>query len=361
MVADTDPTPGGARTAPSVVVLQAGIHVVGAVHVGCYPVRKARRHRAQVLPCGALVPTDREAGVRPAHDVVRVGRIDPVRVLVDGLVPEAKPFVDLHERPAAVERLRRAHIRHVEHVGVGGIDAQLAEVHRASVTIADERPAAPLVLRPVNAGAGAAQRRWFQRVGARGRRGKSAVWSGIVAPVVATTPATATAQDHRGRIASVGLDLGVHDARIRPRDLDRNAAIGPGRQPRTGQFRPGAARILALPQRASRTTAIEAASRAPALVAGCEEHAGVGWIHHEVGEARVLVDVLDLRPGAPAIGRLVDAAIGTGAEQRTVRRDVNDVRVLRMEDDARDGLRLAQPDVRECPAAVGGLVYPVTE
>ena len=56
----------------------------------------------------------------------------------------------------------------------------------------------------------------------------------------------------------------------------------------------------------------------------------------DVGEAGVVVDELGVRPGLAAVGRLVEAALRVRSEQVPDRRDVDDVRVLRVDDDARD-------------------------
>ena len=94
----------------------------------------------------------------------------------------------------------------------------------------------------------------------------------------------------------------------------------------------------------------------PALVRRGVEDVRVRRIHHDVGEPRVVVDELRVRPGLAAVGRLVEAALRVRTEQMAHRRDVDDVRILRVHDDAADALRFVQPDVLEFLAAVGGLV-----
>ena len=83
---------------------------------------------------------------------------------------------------------------------------------------------------------------------------------------------------------------------------------------------------------------------------------GIRGIHDDVGEAGVVVDELGVRPGLAAVGRLVEPALRVRSEQMPDRRDVDDVRVLRVDDDAADALGFLQPDVHELLAAVGGLV-----
>src|SRR6185503_16935601 len=62
-----------------------------------------------------------------------------------------------------------------------------------------------------------------------------------------------------------------------------------------------------------------------------------------------------------AVRGFVDAAIGARTKERSGRRDVDRVRVTRIEHDARNRLRLAETDVRERLAAIGGLVHPVAK
>ena len=69
-----------------------------------------------------------------------------------------------------------------------------------------------------------------------------------------------------------------------------------------------------------------------------------------------VVDLQHLLPGRAAVGRLVDAALAAGPEERAGRRDEHDVVVDRIDDDAVDVPRLAQPHVAPRLAAVGRLV-----
>src|SRR5262249_55954630 len=124
---------------------------------------------------------------------------------------------------------------------------------------------------------------------------------------------------------------------------------------------PRLAAVVGLPERAAGAAAVVAASAAAALIARRVQHARIRWIHDYVCKSSVLVDVLDLRPRLAAVRRLVDAAVRARAEQMAGRGDVDDVRILRIDHDARDGLRLLEPDVRERLAAVFALVDPVAE
>ena len=168
-------------------------------------------------------------------------------------------------------------------------------------------------------------------------------------------------RSHR-RTGLARFDLRVHDFRIRSRHIERDAAPRAGRQPEVArQFRPRLARVGRLPDRAARTAAVEAAAAAAALIARRVQNVAVRRIDRNVVEARILVDELHLRPVLPAVDRLVDAAVRIRSEQVSRRCDVHGLRVLRIDDDPRDRLRLLEPRVREGPAAVGRLVNAVAE
>ena len=76
-------------------------------------------------------------------------------------------------------------------------------------------------------------------------------------------------------------------------------------------------------------------------------------IDHELGAARVVAEVQRLRPRLAAVGRHEDAALRIRSVEMSHRRDPDDVRVLRMDDHARDRVRVAQADVLELD--VGGV------
>src|SRR5262249_13447717 len=104
-----------AWTAPPVVILQTEVDVVRTVHVRRHEVREPGGHCAHVLPREPLVPAHPEPGIGTPQYVLRIRRIDPVRVLVDRLIAEAESFVDTDEGLSAVERLRRASVRDEDH------------------------------------------------------------------------------------------------------------------------------------------------------------------------------------------------------------------------------------------------------
>src|SRR5262249_1484328 len=87
-----------------------------------------------------------------------------------------------------------------------------------------------------------------------------------------------------------------------------------------------------------------------------EQRLGVGRVHLQVDDARVVVDGEHLGPVLAAVGRLVDAALLAGPVQPPERPDVDDVGVLRVNGEFADLESLLQPHVLPGLAAVGGLV-----
>src|SRR5262249_23710215 len=98
---------------------------------------------------------------------------------------------------------------------------------------------------------------------------------------------------------------------------------------------------------------------APALIRRRVEDVWVAAVHDEIGRPGLVIDVQNLLPGLAAIGRLEDAALFVGREQVAQRRDVDDVRVDRVDDDASDVLAVLQAHVLPGAAGVGRFVNAV--
>src|SRR4029434_4957393 len=131
----------GARAAPAAVVLKPDVHVVRVAHVRGHDVGERGRHRVDEVPRAALIPADVEPAVVADHDVLGIFLCDPDRVLIDVTGPTfAAGGVERRERLAAVERLRDRQTGDVDRLVVAGIDAELAEIHRARVAVAHQRP-----------------------------------------------------------------------------------------------------------------------------------------------------------------------------------------------------------------------------
>ena len=84
--------------------------------------------------------------------------------------------------------------------------------------------------------------------------------------------------------------------------------------------------------------------------------ARVVQIHRDVGAAGVLVDEQRLRPRLAAVGRAEDAALRLRAVGVAERAGEHDVRVLRVDDEARDAAGLLEAHQRPGLAGVGRLV-----
>ena len=108
--------------------------------------------------------------------------------------------------------------------------------------------------------------------------------------------------------------------------------------------------------RAARAAAVHAPLLASPLIGRGVEHLVVGRIHDELGGAGVVIDEEDTLPVQPAVGRLEDAAFAARRPQIAERRDVDDIEVHGIDDDARDLLAGAQPHVAPRLAAIRRLV-----
>ena len=99
---------------------------------------------------------------------------------------------------------------------------------------------------------------------------------------------------------------------------------------------------------------------APPLVGRRVHDVGVGGIELEIGDARVVIDVQHARPGRPAIGGAVDAAVAATRPERPLGRDEHDVRLAGIDQDSPDVLRLRQPGPLPGAPAVAAAVDAVT-
>ena len=86
------------------------------------------------------------------------------------------------------------------------------------------------------------------------------------------------------------------------------------------------------------------------------ERVGIARIHHQVDRAGARAPIQHLLPCPPAVGGFEYAAILVVGPLVTGGRDVHDVRVGRVHDDARDGLRVGEAEMGEGAAGVGGFV-----
>jgi hypothetical protein len=108
---------------------------------------------------------------------------------------------------------------------------------------------------------------------------------------------------------------------------------------------------------------VAAADQQPGLAARLPErgveHVWIRRVHHELDRARRVISKEDFLPGLAAVGGLEHAAFGIRRPDVAERGHVRHVRVARIEHDARDLLRLLEPDVLPRLAGVGGLPHSV--
>ncbi len=83
-------------------------------------------------------------------------------------------------------------------------------------------------------------------------------------------------------------------------------------------------------------------------------------IDGHVHATRVLVFVEDLLKGLAAVGRAEDPALGTGPVRMAEGRNVETLRIVGIDGNRRDLLRVAQTEVLPCLARVLGAIHAVT-
>ena len=75
---------------------------------------------------------------------------------------------------------------------------------------------------------------------------------------------------------------------------------------------------------------------AAALPGGGEQDVGVGGVDGDVGDSGVVADFEGLLPGFSTVGGFVESALAAGSPQGSLRGDVDDVRIARVDGDAAD-------------------------
>ena len=105
--------------------------------------------------------------------------------------------------------------------------------------------------------------------------------------------------------------------------------------------------------------AIRVPRRTPRIPESRVDHARVRRIDHDFDRADVLILVEHFLPALAAVRRAEHAALGVRRVQMPDRRDEHDVRILRIDGDLADVLRVVEADVRPRLSGVGGLVHAV--
>ena len=311
--------PGVRRRAPRTVVLQAAAHVIRVLHVHADLVELGDRQVAELVPVVGAVPAHRHAAVAAQDQVVRVRRVDPQRVVVQ---VHAGRRVGSEVAPS-VGRPVHAGTAQVHALGVVGVHPYLAVIHGTIVGRAQVLPR----LAPVG---------------------------GAVDAVLALALGRPAAEPLPRR-ARIGFDQREDHVAVAPVDGQPDPPLVALRQS-VGQLGPGVAAVGCAVDAAAGSAAVEAPGAPSALVRGREERARVRQVHDQVDGAGVVVDVQDLLPRVAAVGRAVDAPLRVGAPQVADRRHVRHVRVPGVDLNARDVVRVGQPQVRPRAPGVGGAV-----
>jgi hypothetical protein len=231
--------------------------------------------------------------------MVGIGRIDPQRVMVD-VNAISGPLG--RERLAAIERQVQQTAEGPDLVGSPGIDAYLAVVHRTRIHVALAPPCRAAVVRSVHTA------------------------------------------------GSFVLDDGIHDARVARRDREANAADRSVGEP-PFQLLPCRSPVERLVQSAAGAAADEPPRAPTTLIRGREQRAAVG-VHRYVHHTGIAVDEEDLLPRATAVASAEEAALVVGTPEMSKSGDEHDIRIARVDDDTPDMMRVAQPHVRPCLAAI---------
>ena len=304
-----------ARPAPRAVVLQPRAHVIRERHVVADDVRLRQGDHVQEHKVSAAVPRLRHAAVVADDEVTRVVGIDP-----HGVVIHVDALRRVADGLAAVVGEIDGRRGPVHAVGVLGIGAHLGVVEGADVVAVHLGPRRAAVARAVQAGGTRLRRLGF--VDARIRRG-------------------------------VRFDQRVDHFGVAARDGEPDAPLQRLGEAAALHLDPRLPAVGRLPQGAARPAALQEVGAAHPLPARGEQHLGVGRVHGNVDEARLVADELDELPGLAAVGRLVEAALGVRAPRPSQGGDVHDVRIGRVHDDAADRPRLLEPHRLPGEPAVG--------
>ena len=303
---DRAPHPGAGRADRRVVLLRA-IDAVRILVVDVDPVELPGQLVVDRRPGFAAVERHAGAAVIALHHPLRVGGVDPQVVVV------AMRRHDLSEAAAAVGGLPHAQVGHVDRVGMAGIGEHMrvvpGPVHQVAVR-GHLHPARPVILRAVQPG-----------------------------------------------LLPLGLHQRPHPPGPHRRNGDADLAQHAVRQAGIARdLLPGVAAIGGAEQPAARPAAGDVPEIAPRLPEAGEQDARVGGIHRQFHRPGVGVAVQHLLPVCPAVARAVHAARFVRPEDVAQRRDIDQVGVGRVHQDAPDMPGLAQPHMRPGQPGIGRFV-----
>src|SRR5207244_3677487 len=114
------------RAAPAAVVLQAAVHVVeGLTHIRRDRVVLRDRKVGNEIDGAATVVTDVNTADATDEEKIRIGRIDPHRVMI-----RVRTASGVAKSVTAISRYLQGHTHEVNAIGIGRVDANLTHVPR---------------------------------------------------------------------------------------------------------------------------------------------------------------------------------------------------------------------------------------
>ena len=305
-VADAVHTGRARRSAERGIVLRAAVDIVEReIVVGRRLVELRDREVGLELPVRATIPGFVEAPVTAVEHMVRVRGIDPHRVTVHVLVS----LGDLAPALAAVLGDVQPGVHGVDAIDIVRIGNQFVVVLRAGADVV-------ATFIPACAGVGG------------------------------TVDAS---------LVALSLDDRVQDVGIRRREGQADAAHLHAGQP-AGQLGPGSPRVDGLVDPRAGPAVNQRPDATATLVARGVEHVGVARVEQHLVDPGVFVDLEHALPALTAVEGFVQSAVPTGQPERPLRRHVDDVRVSWIDDDLADMLGLLEADVVPALSTVGRFV-----
>ena len=304
-----------ARAAPGAVVLQAAAQVIRHLKVVRHVVELRERDVVEDVERPAGVVRDLEPAVVTEQDAVRIGGIDPHRLVI-----AVRGRADAREVPAAVLGLVQAARQRVHRVRVLRVHADVGVVERPEVDVA---------------------------VAAHRLPRRARVLRSPQFPLV-------------GRLADH-----VHDARIAARHGDADAIHQPLRQAAirvgAGQPRPGGAAVERLVDGCFPAARLRVPGPAAEGEHARVDDVRVGGVDVHVRATGEVVPVEDPLPALAAVNGLEEAALLVRAPLAAQRARVDDVGVAGIDDEARDLLAVGKAHVRPVLTGVDRFVHAVAD
>ena len=155
------------------------------------------------------------------------------------------------------------------------------------------------------------------------------------------------------------FDNRVNAVAIRAGNRNANAPKNSARQPLTIQPLPGGAIVAGFIQPAPRPAAGQAPWRALRLPERREQNVRIIRIEHQIDRSGFVVLEQHFLPSLSAVVRTKHPAHLIRTVGVPQRRNVHDVRILRIHDNLRDMSRVFQPDVRPGLSAIHGFVHSI--